>query len=403
MLCMDRDLEKEIKLEYQKINEKWLHLHFLISTGLVLLALILEIVIGRLLYLSGYIRIPITEYLLRALVLPTAFSLILISLAGFVLHRKRVAPIVKSYTVSLVLVAVCFIIFTVHTVFTALFYIFALPILLTAIYGRYRLSALTSVSSILALIISELFIRWDPYSSRITNDVIRLGNFLISIVTLLFFSLVSLIIIYFEKQKGQAGLHKEMERFHLLKRLEVDELTGLNNRMAFRNTITEMKMDGWKNSYTFVMIDLDNFKQINDTLGHVAGDKCLAEFGEILRRHCGEALPFRYGGDEFSLLFKNSSIEETLETCDRIRLEFNTLANAFAVPVPVSVSMGLAQYSRGMSPHDLIRNSDAALYQSKKSKNRITLYSKSFTDDDCKTTSSAILNDLISDQNSFDE
>jgi diguanylate cyclase len=400
---MDRDLAKEIELEYQKINEKWLHLHFLISSGLVLLALILEIGIGRLLYLSDYIRIPITEYLLMALVLPTAFNIILISLAGVVLHCKRVSLIAKTYTVSLVLVGICFIIFTVHTVFTALFYIFALPILLTAIYGRYKLSALISVSSILALILSELFTRWDPYSSRIMNDVIRLGNFLISIVTLLFFSVVSLIIIYFEKQKSQAGLRKEMERFHLRKKLEVDELTGINNRMAFRNAITEMKMDGWDKNYSFVMIDLDNFKQINDNLGHVAGDKCLADFGEILRKHCGEGLPFRYGGDEFSLLFENSSLDEILEICNRIRRDFNSMANAFPVPAPVSVSMGLARYLKGMTPHDLIRNSDTALYQSKMSKNCITVYSESFTDDYNETTSSVILNDLISDQNTLDE
>ena len=386
MLTKDESLEKEIELEYLKINERWLRIHHLISFGLVVLALILEIGLGYLMHVSGEIHTTIPIYMWRYFILPAGINIFLILISSLILHSKHVSQILRTYAISFCLVAICFVIFTIHGSFTSLFYIFSLPILLTAIYGYYRLSALVSLSSILALIGSELCIKWDSDASTVMEDGMRLGNFLISAVTLLFFSVVSLVIIYFEKKRNQAGLGKEMERYQLQKKLEVDELTGISNRMAFRNAMGEMEADKSGNNYSFAMIDLDNFKQLNDSLGHVAGDKCLISFGEIMRSNCREARPFRYGGDEFSVLFKNSSIEEVLEICEKLREEFNFLAETYSTAKPLSISIGIARYSGNMSPHDLIRNSDIALYRSKMKKNRITLYEDSFGEDDLRKT-----------------
>lgn len=377
MPIMDKSLKTDLEQEQLKIKIKWLHTHYYITVGLAVIGFVLEIIIGKLMYTSGQISTTIPRYLMKYLILPTAVNTILIFSAFFVLHSKTISRILKTYIVSFTLVVICFVIFTIHSAFTALFFIFALPILLTAIYRQYRLSTLTSLFSTLALILSELFIKWDPDSSTVMDDGMRLGNFVISVVILLFFSIVSLIIIYFEKEKNQAVIQKDIERHKLQKRLEVDELTGIRNRIAFRNAISEMESNGTEIGYTFAMIDLDNFKQLNDNLGHVAGDRCLSGFGKILMNSSGDALAFRYGGDEFSLLFKNTSIEEVFDICTNIQKEFNTLAETFATPLPVSVSMGLAQYSGDMTPHDLIENSDIALYQSKKKKNMITIYKNS--------------------------
>lgn len=374
MLTMDKSLEKEIELEYKKIDKKWLNNHYLISVGLVVMALILECGIGWLMHISGEIHMVLPRYLIKYLFIPTIINLLLIFISSSILHSGHFSQDVKTQTISLVMVAICFVIFTVHGSFSALFVIFALPILLTSLYGSYRLSALTSLYSILSLIVSELFIHWNPDSTTVMVDGMRLANFLISIIILLFFSGVSLVFIYFEKEKKQAGLHKELERYHLQRRLEIDDLTGIPNRIAFRNAICNMEGDVSESIYTFAMLDLDNFKQLNDSLGHVAGDRCLSEFGEILKKNCGDALPFRYGGDEFSLLFKDFSMEHVFEVCEKIQRDFKALAEELSSEIALSVSIGLAVYSKGMTPYELISNSDIALYESKKVKNSITLH-----------------------------
>ncbi|MDC7226269.1 MAG: GGDEF domain-containing protein [Spirochaetales bacterium] len=252
-----------------------------------------------------------------------------------------------------------------------------MPILIPAIYGQYNLSVLTSLSSNLALILSEIFIKWDPDSSTILEDGMRLGNFLISLFTLLSLAVVCLIIIYFEDKKNQVVLRKETERLKLQKKLEIDDLTGIYNRNAFRSAIEQMTKDGTAGSYFFAMIDVDHFKQLNDSLGHVAGDNYLKSLGKVLMNAGEDAMAFRYGGDEFSLLFKNSSKEEVLYICNQIQTEINILAETYKTPQPISVSIGIAQYTENISPHDLIENSDIALYQAKKNKNDIILYDDS--------------------------
>lgn len=382
MWTIQRTLEEDIEQEYLKINKKWLYYHYFISAGLVLLTLILEIGIGRLMYVSGEISTTIFRYLFKYLLLPTTINLLLILLTSIVLFSRQISQIHKTYTVSLTMVAICFVIFTIHGSFTSLFYIFSVPILLPAIYGQYKLSVLTSLSSNLALILSELFIKWDPDGSAILEDGMRLGNFLISLVTLLSLAVVCLIIIYFEDKKNRVVLRKEIERLQLQKKLEIDDLTGIYNRNAFRNAIEQMTKDGPAGSYFFAMIDVDHFKQLNDSLGHVAGDNCLKSLGKILMNAGKDALAFRYGGDEFSLLFKNSSKEEVLSICSQIQKEVNTLAETFKTPLPLSVSIGIAHYTENISPHDLIENSDTALYQAKKKKNDIILYDDSLREDD---------------------
>ena len=374
---MDKSFLIEIENEFKKIDKKWLSLHYLISVSVVILALVLECFIGRIMYITGEINTTIPIYIMKFLVIPSLLNAVCILINYKVIHSSRISQDSKIFTVSLLFVANCFIIFTVHSAFTALFFIFAVPILLTAIYGNYKLSTVTAIFSITALVVSELLIPWDIDKVSVMENGIRLGNFLISVFILMFFFVVSLVIIYFERQKNAAGLQKEMERYKLQQRLKIDDLTGINNRIAFRNAINDMEEDTSENTYIFVMIDIDNFKHLNDSLGHVAGDNCLIEFGKILKENSGDAIPFRYGGDEFSILFNNSTINRVIKICERIQRDFKSIHMNMKTDLSLTASFGVASYSNEMAPSTLIINTDKALYQSKSVKNTITVYNDS--------------------------
>jgi diguanylate cyclase (GGDEF) domain len=371
---MERHYIAEIKKEYKKIDLKWLNLHFKTSAGLVLFAFVIECGIGILLYYLHEIHTTIPIYIIKYLVAPMCFNLLFIILDYFVLYHTKFSQQVKIYIVSLMFVMICFVLFSVHIIFSVLYFLFALPILLTTIYCSYRLTIVIAIASIAADIISELFVKWDSEKVSILVSGDRLADFIISLCFLIAFSIVCIIVIRFEKEKNAASIQKELQRFRLEQKILTDELTGINNRTALNNAIHEMEMDITDNTYIMVMIDLDNFKKLNDNYGHLMGDQCLIEFSNILKAHCGDAASFRYGGDEFCILFLNRTLKNVVETCQRIQEAFGKVKIDSAIRLSLTASFGIADYIKSTSAIKLLNNTDKALYQSKIEKNAIRIY-----------------------------
>lgn len=184
-----------------------------------------------------------------------------------------------------------------------------------------------------------------------------------------------MLVVRFEKEKNEASMQKEIEKYKLQQRLQIDELTGIYNRIGFKNAFQDMEEDTSNNSYIYAMIDIDDFKMLNDTLGHVTGDLCLIEFGKILKKNCKGAMPFRYGGDEFGIIFQNRTLDSVVKTCEQIQKDFAVAEIDKNRRLPLTISIGIAKYSCNMAPSTLIIRTDQALYESKKEKNKITIYS----------------------------
>lgn len=376
LMKMDRSFLKEVEDEYRKIENNWLNLHYQITFAAVLFIFFLECLLGILMYHTNEIHTTIPLYLIKYLLFPSAVNIGCLFIEYTIMHSSRFSQNFKTYTVSISLFFIFSIVYMVHNAFLSLYFIFAISILLTAIYANYRLTTLTAILSLISISSSELLIKWDSDKISVLEDGISLGNFLLSLFILISFLTVSLIIIYFERAKSTASLHKEMERFQLRKKIQVDELTGIKNRIAFRYSMEEMENDSDNNKYIFVMIDIDNFKLLNDSLGHLVGDKCLIGFSSVLKKNCGDAIPFRYGGDEFSLLFKNNTMKQVLNTCENIQRDFKSEIQIVKSKLPISISIGVARYECGTAPSTLISNSDIALYQSKIVKDKITVFNQ---------------------------
>lgn len=376
---MKQDMEefyKEIDEEYKKIDKKWLDLHFHTLVVVIVLAFLAECVIGLLMYFTGEISTTIPIYMIKFLIIPSILNFFMGAMIYRALCSNKLSQEQKIYITSITYVIVCFVLFTIHSAFTALYFIFAFPILLTTIYVKTRLTKITSIISIVTLIISELCIKWDNDKPSIMNDGIRLGNFIIAISLLIVFSSVCMLVIRFEKEKSEASRQKEMERYKLQKKLQIDELTGVYNRIGFRNAIQDMEEDISGNSYIFVMIDIDNFKRLNDSMGHVTGDCCLENFGKILKENCKNGIPFRYGGDEFGVIFRNCTLNNVINICEQIQKEFALIEIKGKENLPLTISIGIDEYKKDMKTTSLIAHTDKALYESKVLKNKITVYKR---------------------------
>lgn len=176
------------------------------------------------------------------------------------------------------------------------------------------------------------------------------------------------------------------ERRRLERQLEqmarYDQLTNLANRTMFveqtRMAIARAKRT--KKKVGIIYIDLNNFKPINDTLGHAAGDLMLQGFAERMRKSCREYdLPARLGGDEFTVLADN--LDSSAGCISMVERLLENLKEPFMIegkPYPMSGSIGIAIYPDNATTHDeLLIHADAAMYQAKKNKSLpYVLYTK---------------------------
>ncbi|NPD75307.1 GGDEF domain-containing protein [Oceanispirochaeta sp. M1] len=374
---MEISFLNDMKKEHNEIDNNWLNLHYQGTIVVVLLVFVLECLIGIILYYTDEINTTIPLYLMKFLIIPSSVNVLCLFIEFKVMRSNRISQETKKTTVSLSLVFIFFVVYMVHSAFLSLYFIFSLSILLTTIYGNYRLTTLTAILSLMSIISSDLIFLWDEDKISVLDNGINFSNFLISLFILISFYFVSLVVISFEKERNVAFLKKEREKTKLIEFSQIDELTGLNNRVAFRNAMEDMENDSCNNKYIFVMIDLDNFKLLNDNFGHLEGDHCLLLFSSILKMNCNGGIPFRYGGDEFSIMFKNTTMKQVITYCEGIQNEFTSNDQIVKSNLPLSVSFGVSIYKCGTAPSKLIKNSDTALYQSKRTKNKITIFNAS--------------------------
>ncbi|WP_167591892.1 putative bifunctional diguanylate cyclase/phosphodiesterase [Jiella endophytica] len=145
-----------------------------------------------------------------------------------------------------------------------------------------------------------------------------------------------------------------------------DELTGLWNRRQFSKVLAERCSRG-AGSFHLVMIDLDRFKPVNDTLGHGLGDRALKVIAARIRHVLPEGTELaRLGGDEFAFIADGMSAEEITGSCRRLVEILARPVIAEGHVIELGASMGIARaFENGATPDELIQNADIALYAAK--------------------------------------
>ncbi len=159
-----------------------------------------------------------------------------------------------------------------------------------------------------------------------------------------------------------------------------DGLTGLPNRMHFmeylNNTIVEARAEN--STFAVLMMDLDRFKEINDTLGHAIGDKLLNQLGRRLNKLSHEHnIISRLGGDEFALVLPTGNEQAVIEEAKRVSqsIEDQFLIDDHALVVDMSI--GISLYPRdGLDQESLLKRADIAMYLAKDNKQHFMLYNE---------------------------
>jgi len=166
----------------------------------------------------------------------------------------------------------------------------------------------------------------------------------------------------------------------------LDELTGLPGRRAMNET-----MQGLGRKYAIAMMDVDHFKKFNDTYGHDIGDQVLKMVAARISEVTGGGKPFRYGGEEFAIVFPNKSVDQTLAHLEAVRTSIQNYQMTIrqqdrpkdhaegkkkrksqsddgTEQVSVTISIGVAQRTaEEKDPNVVLKSADTALYRAKES------------------------------------
>lgn len=151
-------------------------------------------------------------------------------------------------------------------------------------------------------------------------------------------------------------------------RATTDEMTGLSNRRPVMDRLTEW-FEGGEGGYTVALVDVDQFKVVNDDLGHDCGDALIRDVAETMRRVFRESdLVSRWGGDEFLVLMPGLRREDASEVLERLRREVRGAERACeGRQMVATVSIGAAICVPGQTPDEVITAADKALYRAKES------------------------------------
>ncbi len=190
---------------------------------------------------------------------------------------------------------------------------------------------------------------------------------------------------------GVLGTYEDITEQKLLRQkiermAHEDELTGLPNRNQFKKSL-DSAIEGLKESGQLIgllLLDLDNFKNVNDTLGHLVGDQLLQVIASRINSNLPEnSIAARLGGDEFAFIFRDLQSPEVITRFARdISRIIEEPINIDDHLLNVGASLGLITHSNPVcSPHELFKNADIALYEAKREgKSRFCIYDSSMNE-----------------------
>ena len=155
----------------------------------------------------------------------------------------------------------------------------------------------------------------------------------------------------------ERNIKDEFERLSI-----TDSLTGLYNQRYFYARLQDeiIRSQRRRHKLSLILLDLDKFKMFNDNFGHLAGDEILRKAGRIINSCIREGVDsgYRYGGDEFTIILIDANMDIVEDICERIK-------KAIQKNCTITATIGSANFSKGMTPQELVAKADKQLYKLK--------------------------------------
>lgn len=354
-------VQEQVQEGYQTINNKWLRFHFHLLFCCTFISGVVESLMFFIINKDGSLSNHVGEYWMKYVIIPLLLNFCIVCFGYFVLISKKLFVKTKRYIISLLFVGMAFVLQLMHSGFVAVLVAALFPILMTIMYESQRLTAIIAVFSAITQIMSGYCIFWDL--DKVVDNQYKI-NLVIMLTSTFCTWIACKYMIDFVRIKREIILNNDIERYRLQRDINMDGLTGVGNKLALLARI-DVTATEFKGIEYLAMLDLDHFKQINDTYGHIFGDDVLRCMGDALQKMQGGADAFRYGGDEFCVVFVDKSLENVIQEIKKVQTYMIENMELPSEEMNICISAGIARYSSDNTVTQLLEQADKALYEAK--------------------------------------
>lgn len=305
------------------------------------------------------------SYVIFRILFPNAVKIVSLFIAYKAYKSSKMTLERKCFCSSLSIFLISGIISIVHNYFSILLVGPAFSFFICSIFGNKKIIKTLGILAVPVFVLEIVTYMLDPECGPFLYRVLSLtcAGCFIFVAYIFANTLVS-------TSADQLNyIHRNYEtQTKLIEELKIEPLTKLYNRVAFENTLDrilirfrEEKIDPF-----LVVIDIDFFKKVNDKYGHTTGDLVLINLAKIIRnRMKGSRQAFRYGGEEFVLIFEDSTKESAIQAVEQIRQDFENSEYPCVPELKVSLSAGIAEYKAENTCKEWFDQADKALYLAK--------------------------------------
>jgi len=302
-------------------------------------------------------------YLQHKVILPILLNCFIYLIVSVINHSSKINHNIKNETIVYGASAIAFVISVIHREFIVNTGSFMFPMILSAVFNSKKLITKTFIISLLSTTVTVIFSWYDNFI-----DITNLINYIVmyGFLTVSFFACfisIKYSQLQFQLIENQAKANGQLQNIVLL-----DQMTGLYNHRTFYKELDSAieKCSQAKAEFCLAIIDIDNFKHINDLYGHDCGDVVIKNLANTIKANCEtDDKAFRYGGEEFAVLFTNKTLDKAQSILEKILKAFSRTKYEFTNE-EITFSAGVSKYTESSTRETFFTFVDKLMYSAKK-------------------------------------
>lgn len=351
-------------------NRKWRKKVFRSSLIVAFVILSIELFTFFAYLIMGVMDVSVGKYLIVRVAVPSLINFGALFIYRFVERKSNVKDDTKNLLLAIGILLLCGVVALFHNFYFILWIGPTLAIFSSTLFNDLRIMKYIFWGAVIEAFLAFLV------SSIEKNFSLGL-TFTYLIVTVFFIFgeyLIARKIIEHHAEQQELIYNDIIKQQELLERLDLDPSTKLYNRKTFDRQVEEVIENSNEQGifgdkrYFMLMLDLDHFKAVNDTYGHLSGDQVLLRLSSILQKYTeGKGRAYRYGGEEFVVILEPCKKIEAYSVSEQIRRLLKERTFDFDVNKKITVSIGAIWYEKGWDSVKWIAEADKLLYQAKNS------------------------------------
>jgi len=361
--------------EHAETYEKWRKMIARTNLYFVLFNFAIEFCMYFILLNSHLIIQPILVYIVAFLIVPSTANTLVILVGNSILKHISADFKLINYIPVIQMALLALIVACTHFVFPITLCFFFFPMFITVIFGDRKMTRNVEIICGIFLSIALISRKISPFKMEIDDNFVP--EAIIAFAILIASGIICSVLIKYQNEKSELIYKGYLQQLELRDQINKDQKTGLYGHGMLMNTLYKKvkASQDTNDGLTLAIIDIDDFKKVNDTHGHLSGDKVILKLATLMQQNGSEnCFLSRFGGEEFAILFMG--VEETyaFEFLEKLRLEFKEQTFGLTNEV-ITLSAGIASWKPGLNSNDLFNNADTAMYTAKtRGKNRTVIF-----------------------------